>query len=547
MAMKIIWPSLKLRIIFVILVLILFSAALVSITSLYTVEDNLKKFVGDHEYSLLSSAAFSIEQELDARRRLLQTVAEHLQAEAPKKYDEIFSILATHAALKEVFFNVVVFDGTGKLISNLSNPTEILVINAAKRKYFTETIEKRNSVISHAFISPLSGRSIVLITQPVFDRDGRILYVLAGGIDLQSPQVFGQLKTLKAANAGYFFVTEADGTIIQHADRSRILANVNKEAGGVTPTTAAALRGFEGWTVGIAKDGRSAIISYKRLNRGNWIIGTVLPTGDAFKAISNARKNAWGFSALVALLAAALALLAIIRILRPLDILRHKIENISRGDSDISTLESTTTDEVGELSRAFFTLARQRKTVEEKLALLVRTDTLTGINNRHMFVEAIPQVIARAARTKSAIAIAYLDIDDFKLINDTYGHAVGDQVLIEFARRLPSTIRATDILARLSGDEFVIVFEPLANNDALAGIGDKILLEVRKPFICNGVSICVTTSIGMAFCDSSSIHEADFLRCADEALYSAKKSGRNQYFVTTFKANPSSCLHPQTQ
>jgi diguanylate cyclase (GGDEF)-like protein len=537
MAMKIIRPSLKLRIISVILILILFSEALVSITSLYTVENNLKKFVGDHEYALLSSAAFSIEQELDARRRLLQTVAEHLKAQAPSTYDEVFSILATHAALREVFFNVVVFDSAGELISNLSNPSEILIINAAKRKYFTDTIATRSNVISKAFISPLSGRPIVLITQPVFDLKGRIHYVLAGGIDLQSHQVFGQLKTLKAANAGYFFVTEADGTIIQHADRSRILANVNKEVGGVTPTTAAALRGFEGWSEGIAKDGRSAIISYKRLNRGSWIIGTVLPTGDAFQAIINARKNAWGFSALVALLAAAVALLAIIGILRPLDVLRHKIDNISQGDSDISTLQSATTDEVGELSRAFFTLARQRKTVEEKLALLVRTDTLTGINNRRMFVEAVPLVIARAARAKSAIAIAYLDIDDFKHINDTYGHAAGDQVLIEFARRLASAIRGTDILARLSGDEFVILFEPLASNDDLSGIGDKILSEVRKPFICGGVSISVTTSIGMAFCELSHVHEADLLRCADEALYSAKKSGRDQYFVSSFTAD----------
>jgi diguanylate cyclase (GGDEF)-like protein/PAS domain S-box-containing protein len=167
------------------------------------------------------------------------------------------------------------------------------------------------------------------------------------------------------------------------------------------------------------------------------------------------------------------------------------------------------------------------KDVEEKLIQLARVDSLTGIANRRMFVEALHLAIERARRHGGAMALAYLDIDHFKKINDTHGHALGDDVLKEFARRLLANVRATDTVARLSGDEFVIILEDLNSEHEVLAVAAKIADAIRVPFEASGVQLAVSTSVGIAlFTGSSQTHE-ELLANADSALYAAKRNGRD--------------------
>lgn len=168
------------------------------------------------------------------------------------------------------------------------------------------------------------------------------------------------------------------------------------------------------------------------------------------------------------------------------------------------------------------------KKVELQLIKLARIDALTGLPNRAQFDETLRHAIARSRRSGLAMALMYLDIDHFKIINDTYGHQAGDEALCEFSRRLLMSVRKTDHVARLSGDEFVIVIEDMKSNDEAEIVACKILQTMESAFSLQGNEYCVTTSIGIAILRDEDDPQT-LLRRADQALYRVKGSGRNAY------------------
>lgn len=200
------------------------------------------------------------------------------------------------------------------------------------------------------------------------------------------------------------------------------------------------------------------------------------------------------------------------------------------------------------LTHGIFSLALDitaLKVVEHKLIELARLDTLTGLPNRLAFNEYLPDAVLRGQLTGHALALMFLDIDHFKAINDTMGHAVGDAVLAEYARRLQACVRGTDMVARLAGDEFVLVLEGLGTPEAAAVVAEKIVQRVHMPpFVVDGQRVDVTTSIGIAFhrAAGSSATATELLARADAALYNAKAAGRDRFafFMPSGESNSSS-------
>jgi diguanylate cyclase (GGDEF)-like protein len=216
----------------------------------------------------------------------------------------------------------------------------------------------------------------------------------------------------------------------------------------------------------------------------------------------------------------------VLRLLRPLRALRRHVSNLAAGGSDIGVFNVDRRDEFGDLSRAFYGLSQQRARAEAALAALARTDPLTGLHNRRMFEETFQVAIARARRAGTLLALAYLDIDHFKRINDTLGHGMGDRVLVEFARRLKEAVRATDTVARLAGDEFVVIFENLTDPRLPEVMGEKILAAMWPEFALAGTSLVVSASVGIAIGAVQGATMEHFLTTADAALYAAKEAGR---------------------
>lgn len=521
--------TLKLRLTVVVGFLVLLAAALVAYVSLQLGEHKMRAVVGDQQFALLSSAASYIDEDLASKKTLITAMGEQLVLGDYSAPSAIQRFLEAHASLRDEFFNVIALDGSGKLIANLNNRRAIDGSNFSKRDYFIDTVRNRKGIISAPFQSALSKQPVVVVTEPVFDSTGKLLYILGGAIDLERPRFFGQLEMLKPGKSGYLFMLTKQGTIIHHPDRQRILMNVKQEVGGAVPSTLAAMNGFEGWVEGSSKRGVNALITYKRLLRTDWIIGAVYPMDEAFAPLIDMRKKALLASAGVAIAAGLIGWLAIMRLLLPLAALRGHVAHIAGGSLNIEVFDVIRRDEFGELSRAFFTLSQQRREAENTLIALTRTDTLTGLYNRRMFEETMVTALARARRNKQQLALAYLDIDHFKHVNDTYGHGTGDQVLMEFARRLRLAVRTTDTVARLAGDEFVVIFENLVDDTETSELAKKILIKIQPAFALGELSITITTSIGIATNANGSTSLDELMDASDSALYEAKRGGRNGY------------------
>ncbi len=171
------------------------------------------------------------------------------------------------------------------------------------------------------------------------------------------------------------------------------------------------------------------------------------------------------------------------------------------------------------------------KLAEARLRHLAEYDVLTGIANRARLYDLIERSRARAKRHGTARALLYLDVDRFKAINDSLGHAGGDSVLIEFAQRLVRAVRATDTVARLAGDEFVVLLEDLQHDTDAEHVADAIIAAMRTPVDVGGRPVAVATSIGIARSRDPDETADDLLRRADAALYAAKSGGRNAWRV----------------
>jgi len=174
------------------------------------------------------------------------------------------------------------------------------------------------------------------------------------------------------------------------------------------------------------------------------------------------------------------------------------------------------------------------KEAEARMSEQARSDSLTGLPNRRQLNERLEEALARSRRSLRPLALMFLDIDHFKSINDTLGHKGGDIVLQEFARRLVGSVRGTDTVARLAGDEFVVVLEGLNIGPEAEQVARKILRSMTRPFEVGGTTLSVTTSIGVVVSGSGPEEAADLLTRADEALYRAKRSGRNTFALSMY-------------
>lgn len=171
----------------------------------------------------------------------------------------------------------------------------------------------------------------------------------------------------------------------------------------------------------------------------------------------------------------------------------------------------------------------KRKSAEAQVFRLAHYDQITHLPNRVLFLERFQKEIIKCQRNNQFITLMYLDLDNFKEINDTLGHDVGDMLLKETADRLVSCVRADDIVARMGGDEFTILLSDLNNQASTERIAQKILDKFTEPFNLKGEALYITTSIGISVYPEDGAEVEVLLKNADQAMYAAKEQGRNRY------------------
>ncbi len=224
-------------------------------------------------------------------------------------------------------------------------------------------------------------------------------------------------------------------------------------------------------------------------------------------------------------------------------------ESTARLHGEPRVLETTFVPEVHKDGSVPFVYAlttdvTRSREVEAELLRQARRDPLTGIPNRRHFEDVLDQAIERVRRQDSQMALAYLDIDNFKHINDSLGHSGGDEVLKEFALRLSGNVRTTDTVARLAGDEFVIVFENIRHPDEIRLLAQKVMDAVAPDFTVLGAPLHVTTSIGIALYAGGTETAGGLIGRADMALYDTKRRGRNGFTIDNGRGLPEPAVTP---
>jgi diguanylate cyclase (GGDEF)-like protein/PAS domain S-box-containing protein len=211
-------------------------------------------------------------------------------------------------------------------------------------------------------------------------------------------------------------------------------------------------------------------------------------------------------------------------------------------DGHQETLETTKTPVYDHLGNLIGVLGighdiTKRKHAESEIKNYANYDQLTQLPNRRLFSDRLEQEVKRAQRESYLIALLFIDLDRFKEVNDTLGHEVGDQLLVEAAVRIKLCVRDYDTVARLGGDEFTVILSELLNISDIGRIAQDIIDRLTEPFILNDREVYISASIGIAIYPDDALTVADLIKHADQTMYAAKNDGRScfRFFVNTMQ------------
>jgi len=279
------------------------------------------------------------------------------------------------------------------------------------------------------------------------------------------------------------------------------------------------------------------------VTRRGELVGTLVLTSD-FRDLEERRKRVLTISSLLALIALAVggisgALLQR-RVSRPIFELAKAMNAVTASTDFSVRVNPKGANEIVQLGRGFNAMLAElerhqaaQKTAEEKLQYQALNDALTGLPNRRLLADRLTQLLARATRESRILALLYIDLDGFKLVNDSLGHSIGDLLLVQVAARLQSRVRQSDTLARLGGDEFTVVLSDLHQKDEAALVAQSLLEALAGPFVIEGHQLTIGASIGISIFPDNAKDAVTLTQQADNAMYASKRDGRNRatYFT----------------
>ena len=394
----------------------------------------------------------------------------------------------------------------------------------------------------------------VIMATPVVDEQGRAWGVVVINIDLHS--VFSALSA-DLPKDYQLFLTNRHGDYLIHPD-NRLTFGFDKGRRVLVqdefPQTRALFESGENKVLMEVSDGRyaNAPVVAAFVQRAVQVPGEedrlTLGLAQPLSTVL-AQANALGSVVLqlvigLCLACVALAVVVARAVTRPINSMSTAIQDFAYAQK-IATLPLTRQDEIGVLARSFNHMQDQiKRQLEElqnsrvELEHIARHDELTGLPNRRHFQERLEQTLARAQRSGEHFALLFIDVDNFKRINDQWGHEGGDAVLQVVAKRLGATTRKADTVARMGGDEFLVMLENPTHSEDVAHIAEKLLESIRAPIIYKGNELLVGFSIGISQYPQDGANAADLMASSDHAMYEAKSAGRNRFRFSSTKDWP---------
>ncbi len=344
-----------------------------------------------------------------------------------------------------------------------------------------------------------------------------------------------QIAAAKIGQSGYTFIVSPEGKVLMHQDPSQVGQSIAPEL----LSKATQMQGNQQLQPATYLSSNS-LLSVRHLHDGLLLIG-LLPEAELLEESQRLRQAiSWVVVGSIVLIIATMLIAISILMLRPLKHLSLAVRELSYGNL-MPHLPLSSKDELGQLAQSFQEMAGNLEKSRLKIERLAYHDSLTGLPNRFQAHQMLRHMIALAKRENNKMAVLFLDLDNFKRVNDTLGHQIGDQLLKETAIRLSSILRAEDIihqenprpsddvLARLGGDEFVILLANIDNSIDVAKVASRIQENMKLPFQLDEREIYSTSSIGIALFPDDATEVDDLIKRAEAAMYQAKEQGRNNF------------------
>ena len=485
---------------------------------------------------LADYVANDIDSEMRERDAVLKRLAatlpvETLQADAR----ELRSWLGERQTLLPMFFDrLVVLDARGALLADFPQSAERNTINYAEFDYFRAALAG-SVAIGRPTRGSVAGQAVLPMATPVRDASGRVRAVLVG----LSPMVPPGFLTISAhgrdenKSGEFMLVSPRDRLYVAATDPALVLKPT--PAPGVDTLHDRAMSGYRGSGLTMNTRGIEQTVAMATVPSTGWFVVARVANTAGLASLGRVTRyvavNSVAVAAIFLLIAAGL----LISMFRPLFRAADIADRMTRGEIALEPLPVVHADEVGHLTAAFNRLLAKLQTSQLELARMAHHDSLTGLPNSTLLADRLSQSLARAQRNDRLVGVLYLDLDSFKPVNDELGHGAGDAALVEVARRLAGAMRETDTVARIGGDEFIIVMDDLDPSGdiaavAAATVAAKCIAAIGAPMILQGQPRQVGVSIGIALGDGGST--ADSLRkAADVALYQAKNGGGQRYVL----------------
>jgi len=506
--------------------------------------EDLTQLVSSQQTAVAEAVAQDIDTKIQDRLRLLERLALTLPPALLDQPDALQAWLGERYQLNPVFsLGVLVVDTRGHVLADYPTVAGRAGSSIADNPDFTRVVQGESGV-GRPRLGAFTRQSVLPMGIQLKTPDGRVRAVLLGITALGAPGFLDRITHGRIGESGGFLlISPADKLFIAAGDPDLVLKPT--PAPGINLLHDRAMAGFRGSGITRNAKGVEELASIVSVPSTGWFVVARLPTTEAFAPVRRAQDVVIRHSVTAMLLVFLVVGFMVRLMLGPLKHAATLADAMTHGEIPMRPLPVVRDDEVGRLTTAFNQLLDKLTRSQVKLERMAHHDELTGLPNRVLLADRMQQGLARARRNGLRIAVLYLDLDGFKPINDSLGHGVGDQALVEVARRLSSVLRQSDTLARVGGDEFVLLVTDVTREEEahIVALAERCIDTLTPPLSLRDSSCTLGVSIGIALSEPDDAPEA-VLQAADQAMYEAKQAGRGRHATAPGARTPQASARP---
>lgn len=488
--------------------------------------------VASQQLALAQYIASDVDQKIVERIRLLEQLSAAMPEELLRQPQALQRWLQQRYEMQPLFKGgIYIADARGVALADFPILPNRRGASYADRDYIQTALQGQADVGQ-----PTTGRAvrepIIPIAVPKRNARGEVVGVLAGITPLADPGFLHLLlqSRIGTASGGFLLISPHDKIFVASSQPDMVLKPTPPPGRNLLHDRAMA--GYRGTGITMNAAGVEEISAMVSVPSTGWFAVARLPTHEVFATVEHMQRFLIKAFALILLAYVACSTLGLYLLFRPVFSAAAHAHRMSRGEEPFRPLAVVRRDEIGYLIGAFNRLLSRLNDKQAELARMAHYDPLTGLPNRALLYDRLQQVLAQARRRDTQVGMLFMDLDDFKHINDTLGHEAGDEALRQTAARFSAIVREMDTLARVGGDEFVLLLADIDEDaeTAVATVAQKYVQALQLPLQINGVACHLGVSIGIALGRGENTADA-LMQTADQAMYQAKAAGRNQYVL----------------